>query len=106
MHATAVLLVALSGLGCQNKDPVPIDAPAISSYSGGGDGYVYGNRAAPSSYSAYTSSLYGGYYPLEGPSGFGASLRDTFCSFFLGRSPDVPTPREIEASVYGDRMGY
>jgi hypothetical protein len=43
---------------------------------------------------------------LSDDDSFGSCLRDTFCSFIIGRSPDVPSAREIEAAYYSGRYGY
>jgi hypothetical protein len=105
MQATVVLLVALSGLGCHNKTCDVIDLPPTSSCYGGGDSIVYPSHDTPSPYSAYSSGPNSGYDPPQ-EAGFGGALLDTLYSFFHGRSPGVPSVREIEASAYGYRAGY
>jgi hypothetical protein len=102
MHATLVILAALSGLGCQNKSCYVTDSPLGLHYVGSSYRYVPG----PSVYSAYTSSLSSGHYGPEEPSGVREIVLDTLYSFFVGRSPGVPSPREIEASVFGYHGGY
>jgi hypothetical protein len=106
MQATVVLLMALSGLGCQNKPSTVVDTPPALPSASAGSSYPLMREAGPSPYAAHASALYTPYHPLEGPNGFWDSMRDTCYSFFHGRSPGVPSPREIEASVYQYDAGY
>ncbi len=106
MQATVLMLLALGGLGCQN--PVsdrPPSPPVASVPAGQPSGSVTSSYPAPSAYATYAG--WHGY--SDGPSdddSFGSCLRDTVCSFFIGRSPDVPSAREIEAAYYSGRYGY
>jgi hypothetical protein len=105
MQATVVMLLALGGLGCQNPvsdlPPIPSvsNVPAVPS-----QGSAFSYNPAPSGYATYAG--WQGYSgdPSDEDS-FGSCLRDTFCSFFIGRSPDVPSAREIEAAYYSGRSG-
>jgi hypothetical protein len=133
MQAMVVMLIALGGLGCQNPasdvPPIPPAAGQPAAPSSGSVPAITGQRAAPSSesvpavagqpaapspasvpsydpapsaYPAYYGAFYDGGDPMDDDS-FGSYLRDTFCSFFIGRSPDVPSARQIEAAY---RAGY
>ena len=99
MSPAIVMLVALSGLGCQNKTdsrelPVVL-SPAAASPS-------------PEVHSASTSPPpYPRYYPESYPdpedlynSRLGC-LRATLYSFVFGKDPGIPSASEIEASVFG-----
>ena len=103
MQATVVMLIALGGLGCQNPvDNVPPIPPVAGQPAAPSTGSVPAYEPAPSSYTPY----YGGGFDSADPyddESFGACVRDTFCSFFIGRSPDVPSARQIEAAY---RAGY
>jgi hypothetical protein len=103
MHATIVMMIALVGLGCQNPEG---DAPAIPAIAGqsvaASGGSVAADALTPPSYATY----YGGGFAsmdLAEDESFGACVRDTICSFIIGRSPDVPSARQIEAAY---RAGY
>jgi hypothetical protein len=106
MHATVVMLLAIGGLGCQNpvgdRPPIPpvAVAPAVQS-----SGSVPSYSPAPSGYATYAGRQGYGGDPSDDDS-FGSCLRDTVCSLFIGRSPDVPSAREIEAAYYSGRYGY
>jgi hypothetical protein len=118
MQATVVMLIALGGLGCRNPDsdvpPIPPVASQPAAPSSGSvpattslpaaasSGSVPADVPAPSAYPAYFGAFYDGGDPTDDDS-FGSCLRDTFCSFFIGRSPDVPSARQIEAAY---RAGY
>jgi hypothetical protein len=106
MQATVLMLLALGGLGCQNPvgDLPPI--PTVASVPAGqSPAYVPSYHPAPSGYATDAGWPGFGGEPADGES-FGDCLRDTFCSFFIGRSPDVPSAREIEAAYYSGRHGY
>jgi hypothetical protein len=105
MQATLVLLMALGGMGCHNKSCDMVDARPTFNFDGGGYANAYSGYLAPRATPAgYSSGYIGGYRSAD--LGWRAGLRDTLFSFVLGRSPDVPTPREIEASVYTGRAGH
>jgi hypothetical protein len=106
MHATVALFVALSGLGCQNKSSDMIGSPLPAPLTAGEYGSAFPSAAGGPIYSTYPSNFYSGSYPAEGPTGVGAVVRDTLYSFFVGRSPGVLSPREIEASVFGGYAGH
>jgi hypothetical protein len=100
MQGTVVMLIALSGLGCQNKGCDVMRAPpaAVARCYVNGDPHT----VAPSGYPGWSASRYSGYD--DSGDSCGGALRNTFISFVLGHDPDVPTVREIEASV--DSRGY
>jgi hypothetical protein len=99
MHGTVVTLIALSGLGCDHKSCAVSQAPPAlyAGYGAQGDGYAF----APTPYPAYTPSD----HTCGSPGHSGYSLRSTLCSFVLGRDPDVPTARDIEATFYSGGFG-
>jgi hypothetical protein len=103
MQATVVMLIALGGLGCQNPvDDIPPIPPVANQPAAPSAAPVPADEPAPPSYPRY----YGAGFDSPGPGdddSFGACLRDTICSFFIGRSPDVPSAHEIEAAY---RAGY
>jgi hypothetical protein len=105
MQATVVLLVALSGLGCHNKTCEVIDVQPTSSSYGGGNSSLYSSHDTPLPCPANDGGPNSGYDPSQ-QAGFGGVLLDTLYSFVYGRSPGVPSVREIEASVYGYRAGH
>lgn len=111
MQATVVMLIALGGLGCQNpasdlppipavggeveapssESTAPAPAPAITPY--------------PSGYPAYgVSPILTGDIPED--NSFRGCVRSTVWSFIIGRDPDVPSAREIEAAYYGGQHGH
>jgi hypothetical protein len=94
MQGPVVLLIALSGLGCDHKSCGVFPAPAA--LDGHYGAHAYFLSPALSGYPAYSPSP----YSCGDASGHsrGANLRGTLCSFVLGRDPDVPTAREIQAT--------
>lgn len=105
MQATVVMLLALGGLGCQNPAS---DLPPLPPVSGVPAGQSLGSapyyNPVPSGCATYAGCPGYGGDPSDDDS-FGRCLRDTFCSFFIGRSPDVPSAREIEAAYHSGRYG-
>jgi hypothetical protein len=99
MQASVVMMMALSGLGCQNKSCDASVAPAGYDASGQcAATHVHAGSVAPSGYPANSAghsldnSLQS--YTLH------SSIRSTLWSFVLGHDPDgVPTVAEIEASL-------
>ena len=112
MQIPLVMMLALSGLGCQNGAnavidtlPMPghqIDALPFTSSQGtaGGGSVPYANTFTPSPYPEIGTRVYDRYSSYE-PTDWHAEWRKTLYSFVWGRDPDVSTAREIEASVYG-----
>ena len=106
MHATVLMLLALGGLGCQNPvSDLPPIPPVASTPAGQSSAYVAPYGPAPSGYTTYVGGQ-GFHGEPSDEDSFGRCLRDTFCSFFIGRDPDVPSAREIEADYYSGRHGY
>jgi hypothetical protein len=117
MHAVVVMLIALGGLGCQNPastappalPAVEVPAsqpatPAVSPLSDVGPTAPLGDvsttdNAPPPPYPVYSGGPFANAAVPEDDS-FRTCLRNTFCSFFIGKDPGVPTAREIEAA-YG-----
>jgi hypothetical protein len=120
MQATVVMLIALGGLGCQNPvsdlppflpdvrqsagqpsteaSPVTSDSPASSQPSTDA-GSVTSASPAPTAYPVYGQGPSGYPETVEDES-FGTCMRNTFCSFFIGRDPGIPTAAEIEAAYH------
>jgi hypothetical protein len=104
MQATVVMLIALGGLGCQNPagDLPPI--PSVTASPAQSPPDVPAFTPAPTPYPVYaTNPVITGDIPED--DSFRGCLRDTFCSFFLGRDPDVPTAHQIEAAYYAGQYG-
>jgi hypothetical protein len=99
MQGAFVMLMALSGLGCQNKISDSGELPAAVSP-------IVSPAVNPAA-SATTPPPYPQYFNIGSGDTETADpdhwevLRSTLWSFVLGRDPDVMTAREIEASVYG-----
>ena len=112
MQATVVLLIALAGLGCQNPvSDLPPVLPDVRQSAGQPSGEVSSVQPATTGYTAPAP------YPvyIQDPSAcsesadedsFRRCVRNTFCSFFIGRDPGIPTAREIEASYYGGQYNH
>ena len=129
MHATVVMLIALSGLGCQNPEGVsaptspaatppaatpPATAPPAATPpaatppatappaevgpAASGSGPISGYDYAPPAYGTFPSAVCDCVADPAGRDSLGRCLNDTFCSFIIGRSPDVPSVRQIEAA--------
>ena len=100
MHGTIVILIALGGLGCQNKSCHASPAPPA------GDGWCGAHVAFPS-FAPPSPAAYAPIHDHGDAADYsrGRSLRSTLCSFVLGRDPDVPTARDIEATFYSGSFG-
>jgi hypothetical protein len=104
MQATVVMLIGLSGLGCQNlaSDLLPI--PAATAATADSSANLTATSPAPTAYPTYAVSP-----PISSDIADGESfrhcLRNTIHSFFIGRDPDVPTARQIEAAYYAGQHG-
>jgi len=102
MQGSVVMLIALSGLGCEHKSCDVLQSPTT----------VDGRYGAKVDYPSLAPSGYPAYAPLHDSGGDascdtrGGSLRATLWSFVLGRDPDVPTPREIEATFSSGGYGH
>jgi hypothetical protein len=97
-----VLMIALSGMGCQNKSCDASVAPAGCYVNGQWAAQINAGSAAPSGYPAsqYGDDHYAG-YDLR------ASIRSTLGSLVLGHDPDgVPTVAEIEAGLESGPQSY
>jgi hypothetical protein len=108
MQATVLMLIALGGLGCQNAagdlppflpvaaetaaPPPSVETPPPT-YNRVPAGYPHGT-ACPSLMD-----------DVADDESFGRCLRNTICSFFIGRDPDVPTARQIEAASHASSYG-
>jgi hypothetical protein len=109
MHVAIVLIIALTGLGCQNKgcngnDPQPAYRPAGGGYTFAGPCFYDAIPAARSDNVPGNDWGAGGTWdPYPNAR---AVLRSTLDSFVLGRDRWVATPRQIEASVYGNGAEY
>jgi hypothetical protein len=102
MQGSVVMLIALSGLGCDHKSCGRFQGPwAVDSPYGA---IVDPHSFAPLGYPPMAPSHHLGGDP-SGDSCGGGTLRATLWSFVLGRDPDVPTARELEASFYSGGYG-
>jgi len=106
MQATIVMLLTLGGLGCQNSiSTLPLSSPGSGVAPGPSLGSAPSYNPALAGY--VTDSGWPGYDDdSSDEDSFRGCLRDTFCSFFLGRSPDVPSASDIEAAYYSGRRGH
>ena len=100
---TVVMVIAFSGLGCYNKG---CDGSCgTTSYYASGQSMtnMYPSSVAHWGHGASSSGKLPGlrHFGLFSPR---AALHSTLWSFVLGHDPDVPTVREIEASI--DSGGY
>ncbi len=125
MHATVVMLIIMGGLGCQNSPslspPAPLEAQAVSAQppvpataplenvgptapllSDVGATAPLGDPGAadtpvPPPYPVYSGGPFAAFDRPEDDS-FHTCMRNTFCSFFIGKDPGIPTARQIEAA--------
>ena len=102
MQGAIVMLMALSGLGCDNPSSHLDDLPTSGSPIVSRDVNPVPTPTTPLPYSR-------SYVPVSGDTEIADTthssvLRSTLYSFVLGHDPDVMTAREIEASAYG--YGY
>ena len=101
MQGSILMLIAFSGLGCQNPTVDASQMPAAPSATVAPVARLWRRfrgrpprrriRYFPEDYSSFDID---NRTPWD-------NMRATFCSFFIGRDPDVPTPRQIEAFAYG-----
>jgi hypothetical protein len=109
MQATMVMLIALGGLGCQNpvSDLPPILPDVRQSASQPSTDASSVTPESPAAPASPAPMPYPG--PPQDPFGdpnagdddsFGTCVRNTFCSFFIGRDPGIPTAAEIEAAYH------
>jgi hypothetical protein len=116
MQIPLVIMLALTGLGCQNGPSDLIDTPPLPTYqidarpvtSAQDTGRVtstYSGSFASTPYPEIGTRVYNR-YPSYEPTDWHTSLRFTLYSFVWGRDPNVSTAREIEASVYGDQADH
>jgi hypothetical protein len=104
MQVSFVMLMALSGLGCQNKSGDASVAPAGYYASGQCATHVHVSSVAPSGYQATSAS--GSIDDSVQSYTLHSSIRSTLWSFVLGHDRDgVPTVAEIEAGLASGRYG-
>ncbi len=103
MHASVVMVMALSGLGCQNKDCAPSPTPQTYYGSSPYATNAYPGTVTPSGYPAYGTGDYRIGHPEDYT--FHGAVRSTLWSFVIGRDPDVASVREIEATFYSGGYG-
>jgi hypothetical protein len=105
------MVLALTGLGCQNGAVATIDTPPLPTFQLGTgaatiqqptQGLAIPNAVgyAPTPYPEIGAHVYDRNPPSE-PVDWHTALRYTLYSFVWGRDPNVSTAQEIEASVYG-----
>jgi hypothetical protein len=102
MQTSVVMLMVLSGLGCQNKGCDASSTPQTCSTSSPCATNAYAGSTGPSGYPAYAAGSYGVATPLDYT--VHGAVRSTLWSFVIGRDPDVASAREIEATF--DSGGY
>jgi hypothetical protein len=96
--AGVVLVLALSGLGCQNKSCDASVVPVGCYASGQSTAHVHAGFVGPVGYPA-TSAIHYGSDHFAGDD-LHSSIRSTLWSFVLGHDPDgIPTVAEIEAGL-------
>ena len=112
MQIPLVMMLALSGLGCQNGASAVIDTPPLPGHqidaqpftssqgtAGGGPCRIPAlslrRHIQKSAHVFMTATL------RSEPTDWHTGLRYTLYSFVWGHDPNVSTAREIEASVYG-----
>jgi hypothetical protein len=105
MQGSIIMMLALGGLGCQNKGcdvfPTPQTTRVASAQSWAN---VCPTAIASSGYSA-CSTIHDTSYDASGYSARSA-FRSTLWSFVIGHDPDVATVREIEATFYSSGSGH
>jgi len=111
MSGCIVMAIALAGLGGHNQPgtltPLPSSPDALVGTVTSSDSLHF----TPYSYSGYYAragayeARRAGYEFPEYMSPWG-TIRSTLWSLILGRDPDVPTPAEIDASVYGNAPSH
>jgi hypothetical protein len=89
MAATVLMTIALTGLGCQNKDSAIPPGPGM-------DGCTQESIAASSFVPASGAPDVGSGSGVDS----GGALHNTLWSFVLGHDPGVATARDIESSFY------
>jgi hypothetical protein len=109
MQATVVMLIALGGMGCQNPvSDLPPVLPDVRQSAGQpsteaspvtSDSPAAPASPAPTAYPGTTQSPFD-YADAADDESFGTCVRNTFCSFFIGRDPGIPTAAEIEAAYH------
>jgi hypothetical protein len=101
MLGTVVMLMALSGLGCHNKNcDVAHSTPVSTGFTAACTANVDSSHVGPSCDSLSHASRYRGGHSPGYP---GGALRATVQSFVLGHDADVRSAREIEESLYSGR---
>ncbi len=103
MQVSVVMVMALSGLGCQNKGCDTSPAPQIYQASSQCASNVYPGSFAPSGHPAYSPGSCGVDHTSDYT--FRGAVRSTLWSFIIGRDPDVASVREIEATFYSGGYG-
>ena len=102
MQGAIVMLIALTGLGCDNPSSRSNDLPTSVSPIVSPDVNPVPMPTSPLPYSRSYVSVSGDTEIAD--TTHSSILRSTLYSFVLGHDPDVMTAREIEASAYG--YGY
>ena len=116
MQAAILMLVALTGLGCQNKPIDSTDPPAVltpapaspSQEAPAAETTASPSPEAPPAETTATPPPYPRYFPETYPDPeavYGdplGILHATLYSFVFGHDPGIPSAHEIEASVLGN----
>ena len=116
MHLSMVMVMALAGMGCENKPDGASESPALAVYQVDSpplpsfqvNGYStndYSNALSSTPYPQIPPHLYT-LNPGPHSVNWHAEMRSTLWSFVIGRDPDVSNVREIESSIYGVNYGH
>ena len=99
MQGAVVILVALGGLGCQNKGCDVLPSPQTTHYA---SSQSFANTCPSGVTPLGYPSCSAGSSTGDGSSGYSTrgAVRSTLWSFVIGHDPDVATVREIEATFY------
>lgn len=106
MHGAILMLVTLTGLGCQNKPIDSTDLPAVltaTPESPAPEAPASATTATPPPYPRYSPETY--FDPEALYSDHLSALHATLYSFVFGHDPGIPSAREIEASALGTGPG-
>ena len=104
MQVGLVMVIALSGLGCQNKggDVAPSAQTHTHSISSPSVSHSHPNHGVGTGCPLHGAAAYS---DSTATSTFHGAVRSTLWSFVLGRDPDVATASEIEANLEAGRYG-
>jgi hypothetical protein len=109
MQAAVVMLMALTGLGCQNK---PVDSTDMPSVLTPAPAPASPSPEAPTTETTATPPPYPRFFPEAYPdiedlySTHLGIMSATLYSFVFGHDPGIASAQEIEASVLGNEVEH